>query len=161
MDEGCSRAVREVFVSLGKGLIYRGSRIINWCPKCATALSDTEVEYDENSGSLWYIKYPFKDGGGYVTVATTRPETMLGDVAVAVNPDDERYKGIVGKTLILPLIDREIPVIADEYVESDFGTGLRQITPCHDPNDFEVGKRHNLQEFWFWTERQNHKQRQV
>ena len=145
MDEGCSRAVREVFVNLyEKGLIYRGNRIINWCPHCITALSDAEVEYEEQAGSFWHIRYPLKDGSGYVTVATTRPETMLGDTAVAVHPDDERYKDIVGKMLILPLADREIPVIADEYVEKDFGTGCVKITPAHDPNDFEVGKRHNL-----------------
>ena len=147
MDEGCSKAVREVFVSLWeKGLIYRGNRIINYCPKCTTALSDAEVEYEEKEGNFWHIKYPFADGSGYVTVATTRPETMLGDTAVAVNPADERYKAIVGKTLILPLMNREIPVITDEYVESDFGTGCVKITPCHDPNDFEVGKRHALPE---------------
>ena len=147
MDEGCSKAVREVFVRLWeKGLIYRGNRIINWCPKCRTALSDAEVEYGEQNGSFWHIRYPFKDGSGYLTIATTRPETLLGDAAVAVNPEDERYQDIVGKTLILPLVGREIPVIADEYVERDFGTGCVKITPCHDPNDFEVGKRHNLPE---------------
>ncbi len=147
MDEGCSRAVREVFVNLyNKGLIYRGFRIINWCPHCRTALSDAEVEYTEQAGSFWHIRYPVKDmPGSFVTVATTRPETMLGDTAVAVHPEDERYKDIVGKTLMLPLTDREIPVIADEYVEKDFGTGCVKITPAHDPNDFEVGKRHNLE----------------
>ncbi len=145
MDEGCSKAVREVFVNLyEKGLIYRGNRIINWCPHCITALSDAEIEYEEQAGFFWHIRYPFKDGSGYLTVATTRPETMLGDTAVAVHPDDERYKNVIGKTLILPLANREIPVIADEYVEKDFGTGCVKITPAHDPNDFEVGKRHGL-----------------
>jgi len=146
MDEGCSRAVREVFVNLyEKGLIYRGYRIINWCPNCRTALSDAEVEYAEQEGAFWHIRYPVKGmEGTYVTIATTRPETLLGDTAVAVNPNDERYRDLVGKTLILPLVGREIPVIADEYVESDFGTGCVKITPAHDPNDFEVGKRHNL-----------------
>ncbi len=147
MDEGCSRAVKEVFYNLyNKGLIYKGNRIINWCPHCTTALSDAEVEYEEQQGNFWHIRYPFKDGSGYVEVATTRPETMLGDTAVAVNPNDERYKDIVGKTLILPLVGREIPVIADDYVESDFGTGCVKITPAHDPNDFLVGQRHNLEQ---------------
>ncbi len=146
MDEGCSKAVREVFVNLyNKGLIYRGYRIINWCPNCRTALSDAEVEYTEQPGSFWHIRYPVKDSDEFVTVATTRPETMLGDTAVAVHPEDERYAHLVGKTLLLPLTDREIPVIADEYVERDFGTGCVKITPAHDPNDFEVGKRHNLE----------------
>lgn len=145
MDEVCSRAVREVFVSLyEKGLIYRGDRIINWCPDCNTALSDAEVEHKEQKGHLWYIKYPIKGEDGYVVIATTRPETMLGDVAVAVNPDDERYKDVVGKTLILPLVGREIPVIADSYVDPSFGTGAVKVTPAHDPNDFEMGLRHNL-----------------
>lgn len=147
MDEGCSRAVREVFVNLyNKGLIYQGSRIINWCPSCATALSDAEVEYAEQDGYFWHIKYPFKDSDEYLEIATTRPETLLGDTAVAVNPDDERYKDLVGKTLILPLVGREIPVIADEYVDKEFGTGCVKITPAHDPNDFEVGLRHNLEQ---------------
>ncbi|MBE6934952.1 MAG: valine--tRNA ligase [Ruminococcaceae bacterium] len=148
MDEGLSRAVREVFVNLyEKGLIYKGSRIINWCPNCTTALSDAEVEYTEQPGHFWHIRYPVKDSEGeYVIIATTRPETMLGDSAVAVNPEDERYTHLVGKKLILPLVGREIPVIADEYVEKDFGTGCVKITPCHDPNDFEVGKRHDLEE---------------
>ena len=145
MDEGCSKAVREVFVNLyNKGLIYRGYRIINWCPHCLTALSDAEVEYTEQAGSFWHIRYKVKDSDEYVTVATTRPETMLGDTAVAVHPEDERYTHLVGKMLLLPLTDREIPVIADEYVERDFGTGCVKITPAHDPNDFEVGKRHDL-----------------
>ncbi|NLY43149.1 MAG: valine--tRNA ligase [Clostridiaceae bacterium] len=145
MDEGCSRAVREVFVNLyNKGLIYRGNRIINWCPKCTTALSDAEVEYKEKAGHFWYIKYYVKDSDEFITIATTRPETMLGDTAVAVHPEDERYRHLVGKTLILPLLNREIPVIADEYVDKDFGTGAVKITPAHDPNDFEVGIRHNL-----------------
>ncbi len=146
MDEGCSRAVREVFVNLyEKGLIYRGYRIINWCPRCLTALSDAEVEYTEQPGSFWHIRYPVKGSDEFVTIATTRPETMLGDTAVAVNPDDEATKHLIGKTLILPLVGREIPVVADDYVEIGFGTGCVKITPAHDPNDFEVGKRHNLE----------------
>ena len=146
MDEGCSRAVREVFVNLyNKGLIYRGYRIINWCPRCLTALSDAEVEYAEQPGSFWHVRYPIDGTDEYLTVATTRPETMLGDTAVAVHPEDERYKHLVGKTLTLPLVGRRIPIIADEYVERDFGTGCVKITPAHDPNDFEVGKRHNLE----------------
>ncbi len=146
MDEKCSKAVKEVFVNLyNKGLIYQGSRIINWCPHCKTALSDAEVEYEEQAGHLWHIRYPYTDGSGYLVVATTRPETMLGDTAVAVNPKDERYKDKVGKTLKLPLTDREIPIVADDYVELDFGTGCVKITPAHDPNDFEVGLRHNLE----------------
>ena len=145
LDEGCSRAVREVFVRLyEKGLIYRGERIINWCPHCRTSISDAEVEYTEKDGSFWHIRYPFVDGSGYVELATTRPETMIGDTAVAVHPEDPRYKDLVGKMLILPLVGREIPLIADEYVERDFGTGVVKITPAHDPNDFEVGLRHNL-----------------
>ena len=145
MDEGCSRAVREVFVNLyNKGLIYRGNRIINWCPHCRTALSDAEVEYKEMPGHFWHIRYPVKGTDEYVTIATTRPETLLGDTAVAVNPEDERYTHLVGKMLVLPLVGREIPVVADEYVEKDFGTGCVKITPAHDPNDFEVGKRHDL-----------------
>ena len=146
MDETLSAAVKKVFVSLyNKGLIYRGYRIANFCPRCATALSDAEVEYSDKEGSFWYIKYPVKGEDSYITIATTRPETLLGDTAVAVNPDDERFTSFVGKTLILPLVGREIPVIADEYVEKDFGTGCVKITPCHDPNDFEVGKRHDLE----------------
>ncbi len=145
MDEGCSRAVREVFVSLyEKGMIYKGNRIINWCPKCRTALSDAEVEYSEQAGHFWYIKYPVKGENTFLTIATTRPETLLGDTAVAVNPADERFAHLVGKTLILPLVGREIPIIADDYVDKDFGTGAVKITPAHDPNDFEVGQRHNL-----------------
>jgi valyl-tRNA synthetase len=145
MDEGLSEAVKEVFLRLyKKGLIYRGERIINWCPKCNTSISDAEVEYEEKAGHFWHIKYPIKDSNEYVVVATTRPETMLGDTAVAVHPDDDRYKHLVGKMVILPLVNREIPVIADEYVEKDFGTGVVKITPAHDPNDFEVGLRHNL-----------------
>ncbi len=147
MDEGCSKAVREVFCSLyEKGLIYKGKRIINWCPKCTTALSDAEVEYEEKPGHFWHIRYPLTDGSGYVTVATTRPETMLGDTAVAVNPNDDRYTDIVGKTCILPLVNKEIPIIADEYVDMEFGTGCVKMTPCHDPNDFEVGLRHDLEQ---------------
>ena len=146
MDEGLSRAVRHVFVSLyEKDLIYKGSRIINWCPHCTTALSDAEVEYQDKPGHLWHMRYPLADGSGYLVVATTRPETMMGDTGVAVNPNDERYKHLVGKTCILPLMDREIPIVADEYVEMDFGTGCVKMTPAHDPNDFEVGLRHNLE----------------
>ena len=147
MDEGCSKAVREVFVSLyEKGLIYKGSRIVNWCPHCVTALSDAEVEYKDKPGHLWHIKYPIVgEPGRYVTVATTRPETMLGDTGVAVNPNDERYQDIVGKKCLLPLMDREIPIVADEYVDMEFGTGCVKMTPAHDPNDFEVGLRHNLE----------------
>ncbi|MGI6279953.1 MAG: valine--tRNA ligase, partial [Acutalibacteraceae bacterium] len=146
LDEGCSKAVREVFVRLyEKGLIYRGERIINWCPHCKTSISDAEVEYEEQSGHFWHIRYPLKDGSGYLELATTRPETLLGDTAVAVNPNDERYKDLVGKTVILPIVHREIPIVADEYVEMDFGTGVVKITPAHDPNDFEVGLRHNLE----------------
>ena len=146
MDEGCSKAVREVFVRLyEEGLIYRGKRIINWCPNCKTSISDAEVEFTERDGFFWHIRYPFKDGSGYLELATTRPETMLGDTAVAVHPEDERYQAMIGKTLILPLVGREIPVIADEYVERDFGTGVVKITPAHDPNDYEVGLRHNLE----------------
>ncbi len=147
MDEGCSEAVREVFVNLyNKGLIYRGHRIINWCPRCLTALSDAEVEYTDQPGFFWHIKYPIKGEEGYVEVATTRPETMFGDTAVAVNPDDENTKHLIGKTLILPIVGREIPVIADDYVEIGFGTGCVKITPAHDPNDFLVGGRHNLEQ---------------
>ncbi|MBW7573779.1 valine--tRNA ligase [Caproiciproducens faecalis] len=145
LDEGCSKAVKEVFVRLyEKGLIYRGERIINWCPHCRTSISDAEVEFSEHDGFFWHLRYPFKDGSGYIQLATTRPETMLGDTAVAVHPEDERYAAMVGKTLVLPLVNREIPVIADTYVERDFGTGVVKITPAHDPNDFEVGLRHDL-----------------
>ena len=147
MDEGCSKAVREVFVNLyDKGLIYRGHRIINWCPHCLTALSDAEVEYKDQPGHFWHIKYPIKGEDGYVEVATTRPETMFGDTAVAVNPEDEATKHLIGKTLILPIVNREIPVIADDYVEIGFGTGCVKITPAHDPNDFLVGQRHDLEQ---------------
>ncbi len=145
MDDTCAKAVREVFCTLyEKGLIYKGKRIINWCPTCTTALSDAEVEYEEKPGNLWHIRYQVKDSDEYIIVATTRPETMLGDTGVAVHPDDERYKHLIGKTVILPLVGREIPVVADEYVELGFGTGAVKMTPCHDPNDFEVGQRHNL-----------------
>ncbi len=145
MDEGCNKAVKEVFVNLyNKGLIYRGKRIINWCPNCLTSLSDAEVEYEEQAGHFWHLRYPLSDGSGYIEMATTRPETMLGDTAVAVNPNDDRYKDFVGKTVILPIVHREIPIIADDYVEMEFGTGVVKITPAHDPNDFEVGLRHNL-----------------
>ena len=147
MDEGCSEAVLEVFTRLyEKGYIYKGSRIINWCPVCHTSISDAEVEHEEQAGHFWHINYPIADGSGYVEIATTRPETLLGDTAVAVNPDDDRYKHLIGKTLKLPLTDREIPVIADPYVDKEFGTGCVKITPAHDPNDFEVGRRHNLAE---------------
>lgn len=145
MDEGCSKAVKEVFVRLyEKGLIYKGERIINWCPKCKTSISDAEVEFSEKQGYFWHIKYPLSDGSGSIEIATTRPETMLGDTAIAVNPNDIRYKNLIGKTAILPIANREIPIIADEYVDIDFGTGAVKITPAHDPNDFEVGLRHNL-----------------
>jgi len=147
MDEGCSKAVREVFVTLyEKGLIYKGNRIINWCPTCATALSDTEVEHEERASFLYHLKYPIKGSSDFLVVATTRPETMLGDTGVAVNPADERYKHLIGKSVILPLMEREIPIIADEYVDMEFGTGCVKMTPCHDPNDFEVGQRHNLEQ---------------
>ena len=145
MDEGCSKAVKEVFVRLyNKDLIYRGERIINWCPHCKTSISDAEVEFEEQAGHFWHLRYPLTDGSGYLELATTRPETLLGDTAVAVNPSDERYKDLVGKTLTLPLVGREIPIIADDYVDVDFGTGVVKITPAHDPNDFQVGLRHNL-----------------
>lgn len=147
MDEGLSNAVKQVFVDLyNEGLIYRGNRIVNWCPKCQTAISDAEIEYEEQNGYFWHIKYPVVDSDEYLEIATTRPETMLGDTAVAVNPEDPRYKHLIGKKLILPLVGREIPVIADDYVGIDFGTGAVKITPAHDPNDYEVGKRHNLAE---------------
>ena len=146
MDETCSKAVRKVFVELyQKGLIYKGSRIINWCPHCTTALSDAEVEYVDKPGHIWNIRYPLTDGSGDIVIATTRPETMLGDTGVAVNPADERYQHLVGKTCILPLVNKEIPIVADDYVELDFGTGCVKMTPAHDPNDFEVGLRHNLE----------------
>ncbi len=145
LDEGCSKAVREVFVRYyEKGLIYRGERIINWCPRCLTAISNAEVIYEEQAGHFWHLRYPLTDGSGYLELATTRPETLLGDTAVAVNPKDERYKKYVGKTVTLPLVGREIPVVADPYVDTEFGTGVVKITPAHDPNDFEVGLRHNL-----------------
>jgi valyl-tRNA synthetase len=145
MDEGLSEAVKEVFIRLyEKGLIYRGERIINWCPKCNTSISDAEVEYEEKEGHFWHIKYPIKDSNEYIVIATTRPETMLGDTAVAVHPEDDRYKHLVGKTVILPLVNREIPIIADDFVDREFGTGAVKITPAHDPNDFEAGIRHNL-----------------
>ncbi len=145
MDEGCSKAVTEFFVSLyERDLIYRGDRIINWCPTCKTSISDAEVEHQDLEGKFWYIKYPLKDGEGYVEVATTRPETMLGDTCVAVHPDDERYKALVGRTVILPLMEREIPIVADEYVDMSKGTGAVKVTPGHDPNDFEIGERHGI-----------------
>ncbi|WP_058485814.1 valine--tRNA ligase [Defluviitalea phaphyphila] len=145
MDEGLSKAVLEVFIRLyKKGWIYRGAKIINWCPECQTTISDAEVEHEEKCGHFWHIRYPMKDGSGYIQIATTRPETMLGDTAIAVHPEDERYKDVIGKTVILPIVNREIPIIADEYVDMEFGTGVVKITPAHDPNDFEVGLRHNL-----------------
>ncbi|GFZ30586.1 valine--tRNA ligase [Clostridium zeae] len=145
MDENLNKAVKHVFVKLyNEGLIYQGNRITNWCPKCQTALSDAEIEYEEHEGNFWHIKYPVKDSGEFLEIATTRPETLLGDTAVAVNPSDERFKHLIGKTLILPLVGREIPVVADDYVDIEFGTGAVKITPAHDPNDYEVGKRHNL-----------------
>ena len=145
LDEGCSKAVREVFCNLyEKGLIYRGERIINWCTHCKTSISDAEVEYEEHDGNFWHFKYPFKDGSGYIEVATTRPETIPGDTAVAVHPDDKRYKDVIGKTVVIPVIGREIPVVADSYAKMDKGTGAVKITPAHDPNDFEVGLRNNL-----------------
>ena len=146
MDEGCSRAVRETFCELyEKGLIYKGSRIINWCPHCLTALSDAEVEYTDKPGNLWYIRYPLVDGSGDIVIATTRPETMFGDTGVAVNPEDEKFKHLIGKTCILPIMNREIPIVGDDYCEIGFGTGAVKMTPAHDPNDFEVGLRHNLE----------------
>ena len=153
MDEGCSKAVREVFVNLyNKGLIYKGHRIINWCPHCATALSDAEVEYETQPGKLWHIRYPLSDGSGDLVVATTRPETFMGDTGVAVNPNDERYKHLIGKTCILPIMNREIPIFGDDYVDMEFGTGCVKVTPCHDPNDFEMGQRHNLEQILVFNE---------
>lgn len=153
LDEGLSDAVEEVFIRLyEKGLIYRGDRIINWCPSCSTAISDAEVEHEEREGQIWHIKYPIKGEDRYITIATTRPETMLGDLAVAVNPEDERYRDLIGKTCILPLMDRDIPIVADEYVEMEFGTGAVKITPSHDPNDFEIGERHNLGQYIIMNE---------
>ena len=147
MDEGCSKAVEEVFIKLyEEGYIYKGSRIVNWCPVCKTALSDAEVDHEEQAGHFWHIKYPIVGTDRFLEIATTRPETMLGDTAIAVHPDDERYKDIVGKNVLLPLVNREIPIVADYYVDKEFGTGAVKITPAHDPNDFEVGKRHNLPE---------------
>src|SRR5437867_463742 len=145
MDEGLSRAVQEVFIRLyEEGLIYRGEYVVNWCPRCKTAISDLEVVYEARKGKLWYIKYPFKDGSGHLSVATTRPETMLGDAALAVHPEDERYRHLVGKTVILPVLQREIPVIADTFVDRSFGTGVVKVTPAHDPQDYEAGLRHKL-----------------
>ncbi|MBN2461649.1 MAG: valine--tRNA ligase, partial [Candidatus Cloacimonetes bacterium] len=147
MDEGLTAAVKEVFIRLyKKGLIYKGKRIINWCPRCVTALSNDEVEYEDAAGKLWDIRYPLQDGSGYITVTTTRPETMLGDTAIAVHPRDKRFLHLVGKEVILPFVNRSIPIIADEYVDMDFGTGCVKITPAHDPNDYEIGLRHNLQQ---------------
>ncbi|MBS5149793.1 MAG: valine--tRNA ligase [Butyricicoccus pullicaecorum] len=153
MDEGCSRAVKEVFVNLyEKGLIYKGNRIINWCPNCTTALSDAEVEYETQLGNLWHIKYPIKDSDEFLVVATTRPETFMGDTGVAVNPHDARYQHLIGKSCILPIIGREIPIFADEYVDMEFGTGCVKVTPCHDPNDFEMGQRHDLEQILVFHE---------
>ena len=153
MDEGCSKAVREVFVNLyEKGLIYKGHRIINWCPHCTTALSDAEVEYETQPGKLWHIRYPLSDGSGELVVATTRPETFMGDTGVAVNPNDERYKHLIGKTCILPIMNREIPIFGDDYVDMEFGTGCVKVTPCHDPNDFEMGQRHDLEQILVFNE---------
>ena len=153
MDEGCSKAVREVFVNLyHKGLIYKGHRIINWCPHCTTALSDAEVEYETQPGKLWHIRYPLSDGSGDLIVATTRPETFMGDTGVAVNPNDERYKHLIGKTCILPIVNREIPIFGDDYVDMAFGTGCVKVTPCHDPNDFEMGQRHDLEQILVFNE---------
>ena len=145
MDEGCSQAVRETFVRLyDKGLIYRGSYIVNWCPHCRTAISDDEVEHEEKQGKLWHVRYPLADNSGYITVATTRPETILGDTAVAVNPEDERYAHLIGKEVVVPVVERRIPIVADDYVDKDFGSGAVKVTPAHDPNDFAIGERHNL-----------------
>ena len=147
MDETRAKSVRETFCELyEKGLIYKGNRIINWCPKCRTALSDAEVEYKDMPGSFWHIRYPIEDSDEEFIIATTRPETMLGDTGVAVHPDDERYKHLVGKNAILPLVGRKLPIVADDYVELGFGTGAVKMTPCHDPNDYEVGLRHNLEQ---------------
>src|SRR5436309_2589224 len=145
MDEGLARAVQEAFVRLyEEGLIYRGEYIVNWCPRCETAISDLEVVYEARKGKLWHIRYPLKDGDGYMTVATTRPETMLGDTALAVHPEDERFRALVGKRVVLPVLRREIPVIADTFVDRSFGTGVVKVTPAHDPNDYEAGRRHGL-----------------
>ncbi|MBR2386657.1 valine--tRNA ligase, partial [bacterium] len=153
-DEGCSEAVKEVFVTLfNKGLIYKGAYIVNWCPRCQSAISDIETEYEEEAGHLWEISYPLKDEVGAIVIATTRPETMFGDVAIAVHPDDYKYKDLIGKTCVMPLTGIEIPIIADEYVDKSFGTGAVKITPAHDPNDFEVGKRHNLKPVWVIDEK--------
>jgi len=147
LDEGLSKSVHKVFAELyAEGLIYQGYRIINWCPRCETALSDIETEHTDLDGHLWHIKYPIEDSDEFIVVATTRPETMLGDTGVAVNPEDERYKNLVGKNVILPLMNRKIPIFADDYVDKEFGTGLVKVTPAHDPNDFEMGKRHDLEE---------------
>jgi len=147
MDQGCNEAVTEVFIRLyEKGLIYRGYRLINWCPDCKTSLSDAEVEHEDKQGNFWHIKYFLKDSDEFIEIATTRPETMLGDTALAVHPDDEKYKKYIGKTVILPLLNREIPVVADDYVEMETGTGALKVTPAHDPNDFEIGKRHDLEQ---------------
>src|SRR5690606_38705171 len=146
-DEGLSRAVRQVFVNLyERGLIYQGNYIVNWCPSCATTLSDIEVEHEERDGKLYHIRYPLLGGDGYIIVATTRPETMLGDTAVAVHPDDSRYGHLIGRHVVLPLMNREIPIITDDWVDAEFGTGAVKVTPAHDPNDFEIGQRHNLEQ---------------
>ena len=154
LDEGCSKAVKEVFVSLyNKGLIYKGAYIVNWCPRCQSAISDIETEYKTEQGHLWEISYPLKDEIGAIVIATTRPETMFGDVAIAVNPKDYKYKDLIGKQVCIPLTGRAIPIIADEYVDMEFGTGALKITPAHDPNDYEVGKRHGLTPLWVMDER--------
>ena len=148
-DKGCSDAVKEVFVTLyNKGLIYKGAYIVNWCPRCMSAISDIETEYETEQGHMWEISYPLKNESGAIIVATTRPETMFGDVAIAVHPDDKKYSELIGKTVVVPLSGREIPIIADEYVDKEFGTGAVKITPAHDPNDYEVGKRHNFKPIW-------------
>ena len=148
-DKGCSEAVKEVFVKLyEKGLIYKGSYIVNWCPRCQSAISDVETEYETEQGHMWEISYPLKGESGAIIVATTRPETIFGDVAIAVHPSDHKYSELVGKTVVIPLTGREIPIIADEYVDKSFGTGAVKITPAHDPNDYEVGQRHNLKPIW-------------
>ena len=153
MDEGCNRAVTKVFVDLYKeGLIYRDDRIINWCPVCQTALSDAEVEYEEQASHLWHVRYDAPDKSYSIICATTRPETIPGDTAIAVNPEDERYGDLIGKTVVVPIVGREIPIVADEYVEKEFGSGAVKITPCHDPNDFEVGVRHNLPRIRVFTD---------
>lgn len=144
MKDARRQSKRSLVNLYNKGLIYQGERIINWCPHCMTSISDAEVEYEEQAGHFWHLRYPLSDGSGEVILATTRPETMLGDTAIAVNPKDERYQKLIGKTVILPLVNREIPIVGDDYVDMEFGTGVDKITPAHDPNDYEVGRRHDL-----------------